>query len=190
MVHDDASTSVFPVDFKLKDGRACTLRRVVEDDAEKFLAFLPQTHRETDLINYFPGEFKMTLDEEKQFIRDHTGTHGAIALAAIVEERIIACGGASPARWKRFEHQTEIGLVVLEAFWGLGIGRKIMECLIDWGRKEGLRKLCLRTFAENARAIPLYESLGFVQEGRLKGDRLRADGSYGDTIIMAKFLVD
>ncbi len=31
----------------------------------------------------------------------------------------------------------------------------------------------------------MYESLGFVEEGRLREDALGADGQYRDTLIMA-----
>ena len=95
MTDDDVTSSMFPAHFALKDGRTCTLRLMTEDDAGELLEFLPQTHVESDFINYFPGEFKMTVEEEKQFIRDHTGKQGAIALAAVVDGRIIACGGGS-----------------------------------------------------------------------------------------------
>lgn len=181
---------MFPVRFRLKDGCPCTLRLATADDAEELLRVFPQTHVESDFINYFPGEFNLTIEEEREFIREHTDKHGAIALVGIVDERIVACGGATPAKQKRYAHQTEVGLTVLKGFWRQGIGRTMMECLVEWGRAQGLRKMCLRVFADNARAIPLYQSLGFVEEGRLKGDRLRADGTYGDAIIMSKFYVE
>ena len=69
----------------------------------------------------------------------------------------------------------------------MGLGRKMTECIVEWGRRQGLRKLYLRVFADNKHAIALYDSLGFIEEGRLKGDVLRGDGSYSDTIIMARF---
>lgn len=50
--------------------------------------------------------------------------------------------------------------------------------------------MCLRTFADNTRAQNLYESLGFVEEGRLKDDRQRRDGSFGDTILMGKLYTE
>ena len=181
---------MFPIQFKLEDGRPCTLRLATADDAEELLRVFPQTHVESDFINYFPGEFDFTLEQEKEFIRDHTGKRGAIALVAEVAGSIVACGGATPAKQKRYAHQTEVGLTVLKGFWRQGIGRTMMEYLVEWGRAQGLRKMHLRVFADNARAIPLYQSLGFVEEGRLKGDRLRADGTYGDTIIMSKFYVE
>jgi RimJ/RimL family protein N-acetyltransferase len=64
-----------------------------------------------------------------------------------------------------------------------------MERLVEWARQAGLRKLYLKVFSDNTRAIRLYESLGFVEEGRLKGDVLRGDGTYGDTLIMSHFFV-
>lgn len=186
----EAPDSMSPVSFSLRDGRGAVLRLVTEEDAEELLEFFPRTHTESEFLNWFPGEFEMTLEQEREFIRDHTNKRGAIAVAAIVGGRIVACGGATPAKHRRFAHQTEIGLTVARAFWRQGIGRKITEYLVEWGRRQGLRKMLLRVFADNVRAIPLYESLGFVEEGRLKGDGLRADGTYRDTILMSKFYVE
>ena len=43
---------------------------MLEADAEALLAFLPQTHTESDFLNWLPGEFQMTVDEERKFIRE------------------------------------------------------------------------------------------------------------------------
>jgi RimJ/RimL family protein N-acetyltransferase len=187
MQQNKATIEMFPRMVTLQNGRSCTLRHVTEDDAQEILTFLPITHIETDFVNYLPGEFKMTLEEEKEFIRKHTGKRGAIALCAVVDGRIVALGGAEPAPHGRFSHQTEVGLVVRKEFWHLGIGRAMMDALIEWGRHIGLHKMCLRTFADNVRAHTLYVRLGFVEEGRLRDDRQRRDGSFGDTIVMALF---
>lgn len=45
----------------------------------------------------------------------------------------------------------------------------------------------LKVYADNDRAINLYRSLGFVEEGHLRQDIRRGDGTYGDTLIMAKY---
>ena len=76
---------------------------------------------------------------------------------------------------------------MLKEFWGLGIGRKIMETIVEWGRQCGLRKIYLRVFAHNDRAIRMYLAMGFVEEGRLRQDVRRGDGTFGDTLVMAKF---
>jgi len=61
-----------------------------------------------------------------------------------------------------------------------------MNELIDWAKNNpGVEKVCLSVHANNERAINLYKSLGFVQEGYLKKDLRFPDGSYIDTVLMA-----
>ena len=43
----------------------------------------------------------------------------------------------------------------------------------------------LGVYADNSRAIALYERFGFVHEGRHRGHALR-DGEYVDTLTMAR----
>ena len=63
-----------------------------------------------------------------------------------------------------------------------------MQFMIAWCREGGLRKVWLRVFDHNRPAIALYESLGFSVEGRLKGEVLRGDASFGDVLHMGKLL--
>jgi RimJ/RimL family protein N-acetyltransferase len=163
---------------------------MVEGDAEELCSLLPQTHAESDFLNYRPGEFDMNVEQEREFIREHNAKPGSVAWVAEVDGEIVGFGGAMSPPYKRLSHHAEFGLAVVKAYWGLGIGRKLCDWIDDWGKGAGLRKMYLRVFAHNERAIALYESLGYVEEGRLKGDVLRGDGTYGDTIIMAKFFVD
>lgn len=120
-----------PLTFQLKDGRACVIRPMTEDDAEELCAVLPKMHSESDFLNYLPGEFSKTVEEEKEYIREHTTTPGSLAVAAEVDGCIVAVGGARSPEFKRMAHHAELGLVVLKGFWGLGIGRKIMETIIE-----------------------------------------------------------
>ncbi len=76
---------------------------------------------------------------------------------------------------------------MLREFLGMRLGRKMTELIIEWGRRQELRRTCLRVLADNRRGIALYESLGFIEEGCLRGDALLGDGTYSDTILMAKF---
>ena len=182
---DPSAAIDLPRTFKLKDGRPCTFRLMLEADAEALCAFLPQTHTESDFLNWLPGEFQMTVEQERKFIRETLGNHPAIGVMAEVDGVLVASGGAWSHPRRRFKHQAECGLSVLKAFWGQGIGRAFMSMFIEWGQAVGLRKLTLRAVADNERAIQLYESVGFVEEARLREDVTRADGTYGDTIVMA-----
>jgi RimJ/RimL family protein N-acetyltransferase len=61
---------------------------------------------------------------------------------------------------------------------GRGLGRKILEELLTITfQKLHAHRLFLDAFEDNARALHLYRSLGFVEEGLLRESALR-DGQY------------
>jgi len=53
----------------------------------------------------------------------------------------------------------------------------------------GLHRVSLEVFAFNARAIHVYEKVGFRHEGRMR-DALWWDGAPHDTLLMAALAVD
>ena len=56
---------------------------------------------------------------------------------------------------------------------------------LKYAHKEGIKIVKLFVFANNKRAIHLYQKLGFKKVGLLK-DALKDKGRYFDEIIMAK----
>lgn len=176
-----------PRELILKDGSRAKLRRIRESDAERICATLPKAHTESDFLNYLPGEFDWTPQREREFILEHEQQARSILLCAERDADLLALCGARQMPFRRFAHQAEIGITVFKAYWGLGLGRQMMEFLIAWSQTVGLRKLMLRVFEDNVRAISLYRTLGFVEEGRLFEDVLRADGTFSDTVFMGRF---
>ncbi len=181
----DASTE--PLILELRDGRTCTIRAWTEDDAAQFVSVMPKVTAETDFLGYMGGEFNMTVEQEVEFIRNHHAMPQSWSVLAEIDGAIIAFAGAESQDRKRYAHHAEFGLTVAREYWGQGLGRKLTELAIEWGRQIGLHKLYLRVFDNNTRAIKLYESAGFVEEARLRDDFLHSDGAYGDTIVMAHY---
>lgn len=70
---------------------------------------------------------------------------------------------------KRQAHVGDIGISVAAPYRDEGIGREILSTLIGEGRKAGLKLLVMHCFENNARALHLYESLGFVRSGLVPG---------------------
>jgi putative acetyltransferase len=69
-----------------------------------------------------------------------------------------------------------------------GIGRALLRACVDWSRAHGIERLELYVRADNARAIALYESEGFVLEStRARFTRL-PDGGYVDDLGYVRFL--
>lgn len=174
------------IEFSLTDGRRVTIRPLTEDDAEVACEVFPLTHTESDFLMYLPGEFDLTVEQERTWIRDRSGNENCLLLTVECDGRLVAFAGAEAPKFKRQRHHAELGVTVVQEFWGQGLGRRLTECIIAWAADRGLRKLYLRVYDDNLRALALYRSLGFVEEGRLKEDMLRADGSYTDVIVMAR----
>lgn len=96
--------------------------------------------------------------------------------------------------WAKMDHPTPFpssehvwaitGLAVDPGAQGGGVGRALVEALIDAARSRGARRLTLRVFGPNERARRLYERCGFEVEGVLRGE-FRAGDEYVDDYLMA-----
>lgn len=74
--------------------------------------------------------------------------------------------------------------------WGKGIGREASSAAVDYGFDElNMNRIELTVLASNARAIRLYEGLGFVREGLMRQAQYR-DGDYVDVILMSMLRSD
>jgi ribosomal protein S18 acetylase RimI-like enzyme len=83
-------------------------------------------------------------------------------------------------------HVVRLTIAVHEGHQGRGVGRALMNELLHWARSHPhIEKVELQVRALNERAIALYRSLGFVEEGR-KTRRLKlGPNEYLDDVYMA-----
>ncbi|MEM1266726.1 MAG: GNAT family N-acetyltransferase [Pseudomonadota bacterium] len=83
-------------------------------------------------------------------------------------------------------HSAALGMAVDSAFAGQGCGGTLLGAATDHADRWLLvSRLELTVFADNDRAIRLYERHGFEAEGRHRGFALR-DGELVDAIAMAR----
>jgi len=93
-----------------------------------------------------------------------------------------------PLALSSIRHVAQLTIVVHPGHTGRGYGRALMQYAINWARNsEQIEKIELRVRSTNPRAIALYESLGFVHEGRLL-DRVKLRQGYADDLCMALFV--
>ena len=79
---------------------------------------------------------------------------------------------------------SDIGMALLPAWRGKGLGSALLEALISWAEEHGSHKVELRVWPHNDAAIALYEKFGFEREGYLKRHYRRSNGEVWDCIIM------
>lgn len=78
-----------------------------------------------------------------------------------------------------------IGLDIAKEFRGKGYAKHIYrDMFAEFFTKESFNRIWLLTAAFNARAISLYTSLGFIQEG-VQRQSLYRDGRFHDCICMS-----
>lgn len=111
---------------------------------------------------------------------------GHTQLVAVIDGKVIGVAGLHPTDNARRAHAASIGMAVHDAYAGRGAGRALVAALVDQAdRWLNLRRLELSVFADNVRAIALYERFGFEREGLLRAYAWR-DGAYADALAMAR----
>jgi L-phenylalanine/L-methionine N-acetyltransferase len=111
----------------------------------------------------------------------------ACRLVALAGDEVIGAAGLHVAQTTlRRMHTRTLGLSVSPAWQGRGIGRKLLARLLDWSDNwAGVLRVELHVHADNDRALALYRSMGFVEEGRHKAFGLK-NGRYVDAFSMAR----
>jgi RimJ/RimL family protein N-acetyltransferase len=169
------------MDFIVRDGRP--------GDAEQIIAYVNRIAEEPGIaIGLSPGEFKLTTEQEQQFIIDRAAEDNSLFLVAEAEAQIIGVltmrGGARRA----LRHEAVLGITVARDWRGRGVGDALMAHAVDWARRSGvIRRIELQVFVSNVTAIHLYKKHGFDVEGCRRKAVFR-DGKYHDDYVMALLL--
>jgi putative acetyltransferase len=110
---------------------------------------------------------------------------GAFQLVAVVEERVVGLIALERFEQRR-AHAASLGMAVHDAYAGRGCGRALLEAVIAQAdRWLNVTRLELSVWADNDRAIALYEHCGFEREGVHRAYAWR-DRAYADAITMAR----
>ena len=75
----------------------------------------------------------------------------------------------------------DIGMPVVEAWRGRGIGKLLLASAIQWAADAGAHKMALEVWPHNEAAIRLYRGAGFVEEGRKVRHYRRRNGDLWDS---------
>jgi RimJ/RimL family protein N-acetyltransferase len=156
------------------------------EDAEHIIAYLQELAEELGIdVPLAPGEFNTTVEEEVKFIEKHRDAENSILLVVEDGGRIIGVLNCKGGTRKANRHATTLGISLLKDWRNQGIGHELMTRAIEWAKGTGIvTRIELSVFARNARAIHLYEKLGFVREGYCHRVFYQ-NGEYIDTLIMA-----
>ncbi len=162
----------------LKNGKEALLRNGDKADGKEVFEVFNQTHAETDYLLSYPDENSFDPEQEAQFLSDKTNSPNEIEIVAIVNGKIAGTAGIEAVGKKyKLKHRAELGISILKEYWGLGLGKALMNACIQCAKEAGYTQLELNVVADNERALVLYKSLGFKEWGRNpKGFNSRTTG--------------
>ncbi len=169
----------------LKDGTACLLRSPGPEDAGRLLQYLKQICGETDNLTRYPEELTQTEEQERRFIQTMADSRRDAMIAAFVQERLIGNVSLNPVgEAEKLRHRATVGLGVLQKYWGLGLGKRLLETVLALAPSLGYEQVELEVLSSNHRGLALYRRMGFEERGRTpQAFRLR-DGGYEDETLM------
>ena len=175
--------------IKDKQDREIILRSAEEKDAEFLLDFLKITAAETPFLLREPDEITLSIEQEQDFIKAKKDSENEILLIAEIEGKHIGnCSLMSVGGFRRYRHRCEVAIALCQEYCGLGIGKAMLEMLLNIAKQVGYEQAELEVIANNKSAIALYEKLGFQKYGTFPNNMKYADGSYGDAYWMMKKL--
>lgn len=126
------------------------------------------------------------LDTVSRFQADLIEKNGP-SYYAIEGERVVGWCDIFPHKNPRQSHRGGLGMGLLPAYRGKGLGAKLLDATVTHAAKFGLEKVELHVYTTNEPAIALYRKFGFTDEGVIRHYR-KVDGLYFDALAMAKFV--
>lgn len=119
-----------------------------------------------DIIRFISGmgnsskHFRYFSKRQPEVIKNHLAT-----LIGVSEEGYpIAYGHLDPEGTKVW-----LGICVAESCCGKGLGKQMMNALLEEAQKLGIKEIFLSVDEDNPNAVKLYEKCGFVRQSSKNG---------------------
>ena len=152
--------------FTLKNGKQIPYRKLQRDDKQALARFNDELSEHSRNL-FTPHRYDQeTLDK----IIERVENGEDLAYVALDNDRIIAYFFL----WWYNTPFPVLGIGILDEYHGQGLGKQIMQKLIDDARKAGCDAIELTTALDNKSAYALYEKVGFKCLGQV--DNVAGDG--------------
>jgi ribosomal protein S18 acetylase RimI-like enzyme len=160
------------------------------EDAEGTLDIQRSVVSEGEYLIAYPEEFTKTLNQQREYIQNILENENETIIVAEKDGEVVGwIVFESTQNRKRMSHTGSFGMLIRNNYRGLGIGKMLLQVLLEWAEKNPLiEKVSLGVFSTNHRAISLYQKMGFIEEGRKINEFKFEDNEYVDDILMYKLV--
>lgn len=178
---------LFPVDSVESEDIEITVRQAEVTDARAIIGLSRHLGRETDYLSFGRDGLQLTVAEERSIITAYQAAPTSILLLTETDGQIIGLSSVKVLDQGKQAHVAEVGVSLIEEYWGYGIGSMMLSALIEFAQAVDLKVLTLEVITENQRAINLYRKFHFETVGQLS-KRIKSPYGYYDTYIMERIL--
>ena len=172
------------IEIRLKNGKVVTIRQAEITDAEKLLNTIKNYIPQSEFIPILEKEIKLTIEQEKEWIKYFLTYENSLLLVAEYENNIIGNIDLTGKQRKVMEHTAVIGMGILKEWRNIGLGTKLISLIIEWSKKNPILELIwLQVYTENKLGLGIYHKMGFVESGVVK-NFFKHNDRYFDNLTM------
>ena len=161
-------------------GERIILRAIERQDLPTYVRWL----NDPQVLEHFGDSVPLSIAQEEQWYEETLKNPATVDFAVEFEGQHV--GGAGFSKIDGRHAHAEVGLFIgVPDLWDRGLGADVLRTLLRFGFEQmNLHRIYLRVFAENKRAVHLYEKVGFQHEGCWRQQAFR-HGRYHDLLWMS-----
>lgn len=125
-----------------------------------------------------------SFSRTRRFVLDSLKA-GAVHVVAVADGEVLGWCDLRPKTAPTLRHGAVLGMGVVTAYRGQGIGSRMLASTLELAWAHGIRRAELSVRSDNAPAIALYRRFGFVEEGTCR-NYICVDGVDHDALLMAR----
>ncbi|MDF2797341.1 MAG: family N-acetyltransferase [Devosia sp.] len=163
------------------DMTAVRIRPITEADAEGFRQAVGMVGRERIYIRLTDAP---SAEDALAFVRSNI-ENGHPQFVAEHAGDIVGWCDIVRGDYEAEKHVGSLGIGIIPAWRERGVGRRLIEATLEAADAAKFLRIELTANANNERAIRLYESVGFVEEGRKRSARLLQE-QFCDVLVMGR----
>ena len=119
-----------------KSGNEVVLRNAELTDAADLIRYLKATTAETPYLIRESEEITLTEGQERNYIQSKLDDERELLLLGFVDGKHVGnCSLMRAGGFRRYRHRCEVGIALYQAYCGRGIGRIMLETVLEEAKK-------------------------------------------------------
>lgn len=156
--------------YNIKSGKQITIRVPKVKDAQAVLNLKRNYIKSTTTLPLTLEEYPNDLEKESCLIKEYEKSDNSIFLIAAFNNELIGNIDLTGSKRSKMCHTAMIGMGINESWRNQGLGKILIECVIDWAKKKSeIEIVWLDVYASNDIGYNLYKKAGFEVSGIIKG---------------------